>query len=124
MAYPEWVLRHKRKGTQINCVNGHYYLYEVSSVWNKEKGRAQKITKAYLGTITEEGLIPPRTTRNLKLSDAASLSHKEFGASQYLQDISGDIISSLKGQFPDIWQQIITVSFLRNVAAGIPAALR
>ena len=52
MAYPEWVLKHKAKGTQINCVNGHYYLYEVSSVWNKEKGRAQKITKAYLGTIT------------------------------------------------------------------------
>ena len=113
MAYPEWVLKHKAKGTQINCVNGHYYLYEVSSVWNKEKGRAQKITKAYLGTITEEGLIPPRTTRNLKLSNAASLNHKEFGASQYLQDISGDIIASLKDQFPDIWQRIITVSFLR-----------
>ena len=115
MAYPEWVLKHKAKGTQINCVNGHYYLYEVSSVWNKEKGRAQKITKAYLGTITEEGLIPPRTTRNLKLSNAASLNHKEFGASQYLQDISGDIIASLKDQFPDIWQQIITVSFLRTM---------
>ena len=115
MAYPEWVLKHKAKGTQINCVNGHYYLYEVSSVWNKEKGRAQKITKAYLGTITEEGLIPPRTTRNMKLSNAASLNHKEFGASQYLQDISGDIIASLKDQFPDIWQQIITVSFLRTM---------
>ncbi|HAJ93417.1 MAG TPA: hypothetical protein DCM41_00850 [Synergistaceae bacterium] len=115
MAYPEWVLKHKAKGTQINCVNGHYYLYEVSSVWNKEKGRAQKITKAYLGTITEEGLIPPGTTRDLKLSNAASLNHKEFGASQYLQDISGDIIASLKDQFPDVWQQIITVSFLRTM---------
>ena len=88
MAHPDWVLKHKRKGTQINCVNGHYYLYEVSSVWNKEKGRAQKITKAYLGTITEDGLRPPKTTaQNLKFSSAVNLSHKEFGASQYLQGI-------------------------------------
>ena len=63
MAHPDWVLKHKRKGTQINCVNGHYYLYEVSSVWNKKKGRAQKITKAYLGSITEDGLIPPKTAK-------------------------------------------------------------
>ena len=43
--YPEWVTKHRRKGTNISCIRGKYYLYEVGSKWNKEKGRAQKITK-------------------------------------------------------------------------------
>ena len=34
-----------------NRYNGRYYLYSVSSVWNKEKGRAQKITNEYLVSI-------------------------------------------------------------------------
>jgi len=47
--YPDWVIKQKRKGTNISCINGRYYLYAVGSVWNKEKGRAQKITQEYLG---------------------------------------------------------------------------
>ena len=27
--YPEWVMKHKKKGTNISCINGRYYLYEV-----------------------------------------------------------------------------------------------
>ena len=64
--YPEWVMKHKTKGTNISCINGRYYLYEVSSVWNKEKGRAQKVTNKYLGRITEDGFIPSKKTPEYK----------------------------------------------------------
>ena len=75
--YPDWVLKHKTKGTNISCIGGRYYLYEVSSVWNKEKKRAQKITKKYLGRITPEGLIPPKEKQTAEISSAVSV--KEFG---------------------------------------------
>jgi hypothetical protein len=61
MTHPDWVLRHKKKGTEIRFIKGKYYLYEAKSKWNKEKGRSQKITGQYLGRITETGLIVPKT---------------------------------------------------------------
>ena len=35
--YPEWVLKHKTKGTNISRIKGKYYLYAVSSKWNKRE---------------------------------------------------------------------------------------
>ena len=40
-------------------MKGLYYLYEVSSKWNKEKKRAQKITGKILGRITEDKGFTP-----------------------------------------------------------------
>ena len=77
MAYPEWVERERRPGTNISCTRGKYYLYEVTSVWNPEKKRAQKKTGKYLGRITEEGLIPPKPK---KVEIAEGISTKEYGA--------------------------------------------
>ena len=82
MAYPDWVERQRRPGTNISCIRGKYYLYEATSVWNKEKGRAQKKTGKYLGRITEDGLIPPKQKQ-----DKVQLTHptiREYGASSTL----------------------------------------
>ena len=79
--YPDWVLKHKKKGTNISCINGRYYLYSVSSVWNKEKGRAQKITNEYLGRITENGFIP---SKKRAIKTETSVTVKENGASSVL----------------------------------------
>ncbi len=57
MKHPEWATKHKRKGTELRLINGHYYLYEVTSKWNPKKKRAQKITGKILGRITPEGFI-------------------------------------------------------------------
>ena len=53
MAYPEWVEKQKRPGTNISCIHGKYYLYEATSVWDPEKKRTRKKTGKYLGRITE-----------------------------------------------------------------------
>ena len=53
-AYPEWVTAHRQKGTEIRHIKGQYYVYEVSSKWNPDKKRAQKITSAYSGEFGPE----------------------------------------------------------------------
>ena len=110
--YPEWVLKHKGKGTNISCIGGRYYLYEVGSVWNKEKGRAQKITKKYLGRITPEGLVPPKSKGT---SIGSPVSVKEYGASSVLTKMGDDIFSKLKEAFPEEAETIFTLSALRVI---------
>lgn len=78
MAHPEWVLKHKKKCTEVRFRNGKYYLYAYSAIWNKEKKRAQKVTGKYLGTITQEhGLIPVGQSRRGPVPMGASKLKKE-----------------------------------------------
>ena len=60
MSHPDWVLKHKKKGTLIMKRDDRYYLYRVSSHWNKEKKRSQLRTDEYLGRITPDGLVEPK----------------------------------------------------------------
>ena len=110
--YPEWVLKHKQKGTNISCIKGKYYLYAVSSKWNKEKGRAQKITKEYLGRITEEGLVAPKV-RSAKIETPITV--KEYGASHVMTELGADIIEKLREVFGQQGEQIFTMAALRMI---------
>ena len=110
--YPDWVLKHKKKGTNISCINGRYYLYDVSSVWNKEKGRAQKITNKYLGRITEDGLIP---SKKGTIKAEASITVKESGASSVLTMLGEDILNELKNVFTDHGELIFVIAVLRLI---------
>lgn len=59
MQHPEWATKHKIKGTELRLINGKYYLYKITSKWDKEKKVTRKITLGMIGRITEkEGLIP------------------------------------------------------------------
>jgi transposase len=113
--YPEWVLKHKVKGSNISCINGRYYLYEVGSVWNKEKGRAQKITKGYLGRITEEGLIKPKGKTLSTSGKTETMSVKEYGASSVITELGADILSGLRESFPEQAETLFTLAALRVV---------
>ena len=56
MAHPDWAVKFRRPGTELRRITEkRYCLYECSSVYDKEKKRARKITGKYLGSITEEG---------------------------------------------------------------------
>lgn len=109
---PEWVLKYRKKGTEIHVrKGGHYYLCKVSSKWNPEKKRARKITGEYLGKITQEGLIPPKYKRVAE--KYTQISVKEYGASFFLQSISEDIVSFLKKHYPYEWKELIVFSIFR-----------
>jgi transposase len=108
--YPQWVTQHKKKGTNISCINGRYYLYAVASVWNKEKGRAQMVNKGYLGRITEEGFIPKHEK---KPAPETRISVKEYGATNAIYEMSGDILNRLREIFGEEGEMIYAMALLR-----------
>lgn len=111
MAYPEWVERHRRKGTNISCIRGKYYLYACSSKYDPEKKRAKKITGEYLGRITEEGLIPPKRKQVDLRSKEVSI--KEYGAGMTACNLGSDIYAMLKKHFPEEADKLFAISVLR-----------
>jgi hypothetical protein len=59
--YPDWVLKHKKKGAYINFVKGRYYLYAAHSERVPGTKKVRRVSDGYIGRITEEGgLIPSR----------------------------------------------------------------
>ncbi|MEM4090752.1 MAG: hypothetical protein QXQ46_08450, partial [Thermoplasmatales archaeon] len=93
----------KAKGTLVAKRGDRYYLYKVSSQWNSEKKRPQLKTGEFLGRITPEGLIEPKTKRMMKRYDQISV--KEYGSSFLVHHISTDIIECLKDHFTE-WRDI------------------
>ena len=116
MTYPEWVEKQRKPGTSIHCIRGKYYLYEVTSVYDKEKKRARAITKGYLGRITEEGLIPPRAKQQKESENSFSV--KEYGASVVLLNMGTEIHAKLKEVFPKEADELITLAILRLVESS------
>ncbi len=101
--YPSWVLIHKDKGREIRLIKGHYYLYQVKCVWNKERKRPQKITESFLGRITETGLV--KGTRQDKENKEKvkmtidNLAVKEYGIASFLLEDNKDVLVLLKTHF-------------------------
>ncbi len=110
MTHPDWVLKFKKKGTLVMKRDDRYYLYRVSSKWNPEMKRAQMKTGEYLGRITPDGIIEPKTKRVMKRYEHISV--KEYGSSFLLQHISGDLVASLKNHFPE-WKEIFIFACMR-----------
>jgi len=111
VCHPGWVLKHKRKGTEIRQLRGYYYLYKIKSVYDPQRKRAKKVTERFLGKITEDGLIKPKYERVME--NLSSLTVKEFGASSMIIKLSGDIIELLKKSFPSFWKEMLVFSVER-----------
>lgn len=110
-SYPDWVLKHKTKGTEIRKIGERYYLYKITSRWSKEKKRPVKVTLGFLGTITETGLVKSRTIRL-----AESIEHitiKEYGAFQVVWHQNQDILEALRELFPVWWKELWSMAYLR-----------
>lgn len=112
MAYPEWVEKYRRKGTNISCIKGKYYLYECTSKYDPKKKRSQKITTKYLGRITENGLIPPKKKKDVEINNILV---KEYGASEAVSQLGKDIYEILKRYFPNDADKIFTIAVIRLI---------
>ncbi|MEI6436834.1 MAG: hypothetical protein WCP32_18570 [Bacteroidota bacterium] len=56
--YPTWVDKHRKPGTEIRKFGTKFYIYEVSSYYDKVKKKGRKKTGIFLGAITEaEGFL-------------------------------------------------------------------
>ncbi|CAM0116969.1 transposase [Rhabdochlamydiaceae symbiont of Dictyostelium giganteum] len=111
--HPKWALIHKKPGMELRLIKGHYYLYEVSSKWNKEKKRAQKITGKILGKITEkEGFIPSRS-KFIDQIEFKNLSVKTCGVGSFCETVLQDVFAALKKHFGKEGEAIYCASLMR-----------
>jgi predicted transposase YbfD/YdcC len=79
MTHPDWVLKHKTKGTELRNIRGKYYIYKVTSKWDKVAKKSRKITLGQIGVITEEhGLIPTGEKKKGKIPEGASVFKNPF----------------------------------------------
>ena len=108
---------------EIRYISGHYYTYLVSSKWDPEKGRPQKVTGKSIGKITEaDGFIPNangmRLMRELRITPDVAPTVKNYGAYEMLLQLTPDLGEKLKKHFPDIFRNsknISRISFGRSV---------
>ena len=60
MAYPPWVMEHKKKGMYVNKINETTYrIYRGHSERIKGTNKVKRVVDEYIGTITEEGGLQP-----------------------------------------------------------------
>jgi len=119
--FPEWVLRHRRPGCELRYINGHYYLYEISSQWDKINKRTKKITGPIIGKITPDGeLIPSKRQGTQKKKIAQNpllltneISIKEFGLTHFFLRHLNPVCEQLKIYFPQHWEFILAVAYCR-----------
>ena len=110
MPLPDWVKKFKTKGIEIRKRGNKFHAYRVTSKWNKEKKRAQKITLEYLGVINPNGIFKPRKNGIIK-GDC------EYGHIALLWKLANEsnFISLLKEHYPYNWEEILSFVFLRLI---------
>ncbi len=111
MAHPDWVLKTRQKNQEIKKIQDKYYLYEVSSYYDKEKKRTIKKSGRCLGRITEKGVI--NRSNRLDFVIPRSVSVKEYGASEYVLSCLEEEQKALEKYFPLYWQEILISSIFR-----------
>lgn len=108
---PEWVLCHKKKGHEIKKIQDKYYLYEVSSYYDKSKKRTIKKSGAFVGRITESGI----QAKGSLVRDIVprKVSVKESGACLYLLSVLSEEQKQLEQHLSGHWQSILICAIFR-----------
>ena len=109
---PPEIARHRKPGTQIKCIRGHYYLTKVTSRWDPVAKKVRKVYQGHLGTVTADGFVPRRSVR--RPADAKTYS-KEFGATWAVSELTGDIHEALRRHFPADADWLYVTALLRCV---------
>lgn len=108
--YPDWVMKHKKKGTYINKVGDKYYLYAAHSERIKGTDKVRRISDGYLGRITEkDGFIPARD----KVSGLPVA--YEIGLSYAILSITNELYEGLKQSYPKYGEIIYACAILSYI---------
>ena len=93
---------------EVKKIGNNYYIYSVSSVYDREKKRPRKISGKYIGRITESGIIR-KVERNIRTVF-------EYGNSQLIYIIL-NIAEPLRRHFKsaDEIMAMASVKAVRNV---------
>ena len=99
--HPDWATRFRKPGTELRLINGYYYLYSVSTSWDKVTKTSKKITGKLLGKITEkDGFVESDKMKLMRKHSIENynLAVREFGASDFIFSNNKDILEKFKNQ--------------------------
>ena len=116
MYLPEWITPHKEPRTEIRCIKGNFYKYEVRYEYNKDKKRTDKITVRLMGKITEEdGFIPSdKDVIRQKAAQLPKVDIKNFGVYNLYSNLISEEIEVLKSLFKeDVAEKLLSFSMMR-----------
>lgn len=103
--YPEWVQKHKVKGTTVKKVGDNYYLYKHTS--KRVPGKKYPVpVDTYLGIITPDGVIE---SKKKKLS-LTNVEVKEYGFSRALWLLCPQ---EWKKPLGDDWEDILALIIVK-----------
>jgi transposase len=105
MAHPDWVLAFRQKNQEVKKIQNKYYLYEVSSYYDKVKKKTVKKSGKYLGRITQDGLVNNENKETFAVARVVSV--KEFGASDLILSCLSKEQEVLGRFFPHQAQQLL-----------------
>ena len=99
--YPEWVQKHKTKGTSVRKVGNNYYIYKHSS--KRVPGKKNPVPNdTYIGKITPEGIV--RSSNRKVDSTDSDIVVKEYGYSRALQHLCP---LGWKEALGELWQEVL-----------------
>jgi len=117
--HPKWALEHKKKGTELRCIRGKYYLYEYKTVYDKSKKGPRKISGPLLGTITRNSGFVPSAKRQLEQGISSDINKgllaKEYGVSVLITSVFTEYTNALQRVFPEEWKQLVAIAYCRFV---------
>lgn len=91
MTYPDWVLKHKTRGTELRKIRDKYYMYNITSKWDPVRKKARKVTLGQVGVITQEhGLVPTGMMRKGKIPKGKSILRDEFAREKFAEGFIDD----------------------------------
>ena len=106
----EWVRKvleseRERRGIPLEAksLNGNYYLYHSTTKYDRDSRKSRKVSE-YIGRITQHGVID------------RSVKHRsvyEYGNSELIRSLTGDLMNLLKKHFPDSWNDIYALAVTR-----------
>ncbi len=105
--YPEWVEKFRARNREIKHIKGNFYLYERKTVYDSTKKRARKVSGAYLGKITEDGLI--KAAKRSAVLPVEAGYPVEYGACELLELLGADILDNLREFYRDSLAELIFV---------------
>ena len=99
--YPDWVQKHRAKGTTVKKKGDSYYLYKRTSRCVKGKKYPQPVD-TYIGIITPEGVIQSNK-KKISLTDAEVW---EYGFSKAVWELCPD---DWKRPLGDDWEDVVSI---------------
>ena len=106
--YPEWVQKHKTRGTSVRRVGNNYYLYKHSS--KRVSGKKNPVpSDTYIGRITPEGII--KSGKKKVDANGTEIVVKEYGFSAALQHLCP---TGWKEPLGGKWQEVLDYIIVRE----------